>query len=138
MEEYMVLDENDEAIPEEERVDSDLPFNVNIEEIDLSVTDIVDIPLFTDEFVLPEHIPPLSINDVFTTNEISKQRQDIISQEVLFREPVIVPAPVTPIDDETNTIVLIFGFILLGLFTVMFMNLYLKKKKQVSENDFDF
>jgi len=130
MEEDIVLEEHEEAIPEEERLD--LPINVIREEIFLSVTDVVDIPLFTGEFVLPEHTLPLTFNDVFTTNEISRQHPEIISQEVLFREPAIV-APTAPIPDEetVSTISLIFSFSLLGLSTMMFMNLYLKRKQKV-------
>jgi len=130
MEEDMGLEEQEEAIPEE-RLD-DLPINVIREEIILSVTDIVDIPLFSGEFVLPEHTSPLTFNDVFTTNEISRQHPDIISQEVLFRETVIVAPTVSFPEEETvSTISLIFSFALLGLSTMMFMNLYLKRKQKV-------
>lgn len=125
-----ILDENEETIPDEERMDSDLPRNIIREEIILSITDKVDIPLFTDEFELPENTPSL-INDVFIT-EISRELPEIISQEVLFEVPaIIVQTPTGTDDEDTYTIFLIFSFILLGLFTIMLMNFYLKRKKQV-------
>jgi len=130
MEEDVILDENEEAMPEEERINSELPHNVVREEIVISITDIVDIPLFTDELMLPERTSPLTFNDVFTNNEISREQPDIISQDVLFEVPaIIVPPPAGSNDDETYTIFLILGFALLGFFTMTLMNHYLKRKQ---------
>jgi len=128
--------EEDEVVSEEDedRVDLDLSLDTLREESVQSVVDVVDIPLFTDRFVMPERTRPITFNDVFTTSEVSRGQTNIVSQDVLFAEPIIIAVPTTATDEEsTNTILLVFGFVILGIITMIIMNLYLKKRKKKVE-----
>lgn len=124
---------NLEESQSDEGVELDLSLGLIGSDGGRSVTDGTNLPLFTGRFVLAQRRPPVSMEDVFTT-EISRGRREIANEEALFQEPMIMERTLNIAEEDgTDTLVLVFSFILLGLVTVMAMNLYLKKKRKVTK-----
>ena len=133
MDEDLILTEETDT---SDGIDLDLSLDVLGTENVRSVTDAVDIPVFTDRFVMPERTPSITIAEVFVTNDISRRNLDVLSQDVLFQQQVIVGTTVVTLDEETTTTAfLILGFIFLGLITMVIMNFYLKAKKRKRDKD---
>lgn len=141
MEEDVMSEEETRSEDDEtaDGVDLDLSLDILGVEHARSVMDAIDIPLFTGRFVMSERLPPITFDDLFTTTPISREQREVINQEVLFTQPVMIGTTAVNTETEaTYTVWLMFGFTLLGLMTIMMMNLYLKKKrKRRDNNDFN-
>jgi len=95
-----------------------------------SVIDIFDIPLFTEQFIMPVNALDIRIDDLFSEGQILRDRPEILEETSLFNEALIVNTHVDQIESEISPILFVtVGILLLG--TILFILITNLKTKRI-------
>jgi len=122
----------------EDRVDLDLSLEDIQSESVTSVTDVNEIPVFTDGFLL-RSVTRLEVADVFIGDQLTRDVSLGFDRDVLFLQEISnLTAPEMLEDtDDLPILFLGIGFTLIALLTIAIMTIYFRVRRPSNSSNWD-